>query len=53
LADDLHPPTSLPGTDSARSLEERSLLQRAILDTALEGFLVSDGEGRLVDVNPV
>jgi two-component system cell cycle sensor histidine kinase/response regulator CckA len=52
LADDPNPTAPLPGADDARRLEERSHLQRAILDTALEGFFVSDAEGRLVDVNP-
>ena len=35
-----------------RALEERERYLRSILDTAQDGFLVVDPDGRIVDVNP-
>jgi len=52
LTDDLHPqPASRTDADLAGSPEARARLLRTILDTALDGLMVTDAEGRLIDVN--
>ena len=38
--------------NAQRVLGEREIFLRTILDTAVDGFSIVDGEGRLIDVNP-